>query len=92
VRWVRWWYLWFLSQKQKETTTVTSEETVYHQRVRMLAHAIETGNVTATCRVFGVSPKTFHKWRNIAAMKRPGIGDCRPRARWSTLRALPASP
>lgn len=50
----------------KGTTTVTSEEIVYHQRVRMLAHAVETGNVTETCRVFGVSTKTFHKWRNVA--------------------------
>ena len=46
---------------------MTSEEIVYHQRVRMLAHAVETGNVTATCEVFGVSTKTFHKWRNVAA-------------------------
>ena len=67
MRWVRWWYLWFLSQTPKGTTTVTSEEIVYHQRVRMLAHAVETGNVTATCEVFGVSTKTFHKWRNVAA-------------------------
>lgn len=46
---------------------MTSEEIVYHHRVRMLAHAVESGNVTETCRVFGVSTKTFHKWRNIAA-------------------------
>jgi transposase InsO family protein len=67
VRWARWWYLWFFLQFHERTTTVTSEEIVYHQRVRMLAHAVETGNVTATCRVFGVSTKTFHKWRNAAA-------------------------
>ena len=23
--------------------------------------------MTATCEVFGVSTKTFHKWRNVAA-------------------------
>jgi transposase InsO family protein len=46
---------------------VTSEEIVYHQRVRMLAYAGETGSVAETCRVFGVSTKTFHKWRNVAA-------------------------
>ena len=67
MRWIRWWYLWFLSQTPKGTTTVTSEQIVYHQRVRMLAHAVETGNIAETCRVFGVSTKTFHKWRNVAA-------------------------
>ena len=33
----------------------------------MLAHAVESGNIAETCRVFGVSTKTFHKWRTVAA-------------------------
>jgi len=40
---------------------------VYQQRVRMLAHSAETGNVAETCRTFGISRKTFYKWRNAAA-------------------------
>ena len=46
---------------------MTSDEIVYQHRVLVLDHARESGNVTATCRVFGVSPKTFYKWRNRAA-------------------------
>ena len=93
MRWVRWWYLWFLSQTPKGTTTVTSEQIVYHQRVRMLAHAVETGNIAETCRVFGVSTKTFHKWRNVAAKyglealwpkkKRAPVGGCERSAGWA---------
>ena len=67
MRWVRWWNLWFLLQIHEGTTTVTSDQIVYQQRVRMLDHARATGNVAATCRTFGVSEKTFYKWRNVAA-------------------------
>jgi transposase-like protein len=35
--------------------------------VRVLDHAERTGNVAETCRVFGVSRKTFSEWRNRAA-------------------------
>jgi len=34
----------------------------------MLDHALVTQNVSETCRVFGISRKTFYKWRNVAAM------------------------
>ena len=34
--------------------------------MRVLAHSTETGNVAETCRTFGVSRKTFYKWRNVA--------------------------
>ena len=47
---------------------MTSDQIVYHQRVRVLAHARESGNVAETCRVFGVSRKTFYKWRNTAEL------------------------
>ena len=50
------------------TTTVTSDQIVYHQRVRVLAHSRESGNVAETCRVFGISRKTFYKWRNAAEL------------------------
>lgn len=63
----RWWILWFLLQTHKGTTTVTSDEIVYQQRVRVLDHARVSGNVAATCRIFGISSKTFYKWRNLAA-------------------------
>ena len=56
------------SKEPKEPTTVTSDQIVYQQRVRVLAHSRETGNVAATCRVFGISRKTFYKWRNTASL------------------------
>jgi len=81
VRWARWWNLWFFLQTHEGTTTVTSEEIVYHQRVRMLDHARVSQNVSETCRVFGVSRKTFYKWRNIAAIY--GLAALWPKAKRS---------
>ena len=46
---------------------MTSDQIVYQQRVRALDHARNSGNVAVTCRTFGISPKTFYKWRNTAA-------------------------
>jgi hypothetical protein len=40
---------------------------VYSQRVLAVDHARNSGNVAATCRTFGTSPKTFYTWRNTAA-------------------------
>jgi len=45
---------------------VTPAEISYHRRVRVLEHAKQTGNVAATCRIFGVSRKTFYEWRHRA--------------------------
>jgi hypothetical protein len=50
--------------------TVTPTEIIYHRRVRALDHAKATGNVAETCRVFGVSRKTFYEWRNEVWMER----------------------
>ena len=55
------------STEPKEPTTVTSDQIVYQQRVRALDHARTSGNVAQTCRTFGISRKTFYKWRNTAA-------------------------
>lgn len=35
-----------------------------HWRLKLLAAAQQAGNVARTCRHFGVSRKTFYKWRN----------------------------
>jgi transposase-like protein len=32
-------------------------------RLKLLSHAEETGNVSLTCRYFGLSRKTFYKWK-----------------------------
>jgi hypothetical protein len=54
------------STDPEEPITVTPAEIIYHRRVRVLEHAAETGNVSATCRTFGVSRTRFYEWRNLA--------------------------
>jgi transposase InsO family protein len=45
-------------------------------RLRVLRHASESGSVVATCRYFGLSRKTFYKWRGrCAAHGEAGLGD-----------------
>ena len=46
---------------------MTRDEIIYHRRVRVLEHAKKTGNVSETCRIFGISRKTFYEWQNTAA-------------------------
>jgi hypothetical protein len=49
-----------------EHITVTRDQIIYERRVRVLEQAAESGNVAATCRVFGISRKTFYEWRGVA--------------------------
>jgi transposase InsO family protein len=58
---------------------VTSDQIVYQHRVRVLAHSRETGNVAETCRTFGISRKTFYKWRHAA--EQYGLDALWPKAR-----------
>jgi len=58
---------------------VTSDEIVHQFRARVLAHADATGNVAETCRVFGISRKSFYKWR--AAVERYGLEALTPKSR-----------
>lgn len=46
---------------------MTPVEIIYQRRVRVLEHAGESGNVSATCRLFGISRKAFYEWRNLGA-------------------------
>lgn len=45
---------------------MTPGQIIYQRRVRVLDHARQSGNVSATCRLFGVSRKSFYAWRNTA--------------------------
>ncbi len=47
--------------------------------MRVLEHAAETGNVSATCRTFGVSRTRFYEWRSMA--ERYGIEALMPKGR-----------
>ena len=56
-----------LLTEPKESITVTPAEIIYHRRLRVLEHAEKSGNVAATCRLFGISRTRFYQWRNRAA-------------------------
>ena len=38
---------------------MTPGEIIYQRRLRVLEHAAASGNVSETCRLFGVSRKSF---------------------------------
>lgn len=58
---------------------MTPTEIIYHRRLRVLEHAAKTGNVAETCRVFGISRKTFYEWKAMA--ERYGLEALVPKAR-----------
>lgn len=58
---------------------MTPTEIIYRRRLRALDHAKQTGNVAETCRVFGISRKTFYEWRGLA--ERYGLEALVPKAR-----------
>ena len=58
---------------------MTHDEIIYQRRVRVLDHAAASGNVAETCRIFGISRKTFYVWRNVA--ERYGLEALMPKAR-----------
>jgi transposase InsO family protein len=60
-------------------TTVTRDKIIYQRRVQVLAHAAKTGNVSETCRVFGISRTRFYEWQRAA--ERYGLEALMPKAR-----------
>lgn len=58
---------------------MTRDEIIYHRRVRVLEHAAETGNVSLTCRTFGVSRTRFYEWQALA--ERYGVEALMPKDR-----------
>ncbi len=45
---------------------MTPDDVLYRFRQRTLALAEELGNVRAACRVMGIHPSTFYRWRRDA--------------------------
>lgn len=58
---------------------MTPIDIVHQRRVAAVTHAVEGGNISATARVFGVSRKTIHQWRNLA--QDHGMEALRPKER-----------
>ncbi|MFZ0251479.1 MAG: helix-turn-helix domain-containing protein [Acidimicrobiales bacterium] len=60
---------------------MTSDDALYKYRLRVFALAGELGNVQAACRIMGVHPSTYYRWRRQTL--RYGLEILRPRERRS---------
>jgi transposase InsO family protein len=56
---------------------VTPEESLLGFRVRVMQHAERSGNVSQTCRLFGLSRTRFYEWRPL--WRRYGVDGLRPK-------------
>ncbi len=64
---------------------MTPAEIIYHRRLAVLDHAARCGNVSETCRTFGVSRTRYYEWKNTA--DRYGLDALMPKARRKPLMA-----
>src|SRR6266540_3291234 len=62
----------------EESTAMNPSQIIFHRRVRVLEHAAKT-SVAEAHRVFGVSRKTIHDWKRVAAAY--GLHALMPKAR-----------
>jgi transposase InsO family protein len=58
---------------------VVNDDVLYGFRLRLFSLAEELGNVRAACRIFGIHPSTYYRWR--APVLRSGLEMLRPRER-----------
>ena len=58
---------------------MVNDDVLYGFRLRLLSLAGELGNVRAACRIFGVHPSTYYRWRG--PVLRSGLDMLRPRER-----------
>lgn len=58
---------------------MTNDDALFRYRLRVMATAVELGNVRATCRMFGIHHSTFYRWK--ALVDRHGLEMLRPRER-----------
>ncbi len=58
---------------------MTDDDALFRFRVRVFGVAQELGNVRAACRMFGIHPSTFYRWRR--QLLRSGMESLRPRER-----------
>jgi transposase-like protein len=59
-----------LPTEQKENAVVTSDDALDKFRLRVFALAGELDNVQAACRIMGVHPSTYYRWRTPRLMSR----------------------
>jgi len=58
---------------------VVTDDVLYGFRLRLFSLAAELGNVRQACRIFGVHPSTYYRWRG--PVLRSGLEMLRPRER-----------
>jgi transposase InsO family protein len=58
---------------------VVNDDVLYSFRLRLFSLAEELGNVRAACRIFGIHPSTYYRWRG--PVLRSGLEMLRPRER-----------
>jgi transposase InsO family protein len=58
---------------------VTPAEIIYQRRLAVLDHAARCGNISETCRTFGVSRTRYYEWKKLA--ERYGTEALLPKAR-----------
>jgi transposase InsO family protein len=58
---------------------VVNDDVLYGFRLRLFSLAEELGNVRAACRIFGIHPSTYYRWRG--PVLRSGLEMLRPRER-----------
>ena len=52
-----------------DVSSVTDDQREIRRKLRVLAHAEASGNVSRTCRYFGVGRATFYRWRTAYRAK-----------------------
>ena len=58
---------------------MVNDDVLFGFRLRLFSLAAELGNVRAACRIFGIHPSTYYRWR--APVLRSGLEMLRPRER-----------
>lgn len=58
---------------------MVNDDVLYRFRLRLFSLAAELGNVRAACRLMGVHPSTYYRWRG--PVLRSGLEMLRPRER-----------
>ena len=58
---------------------MVNDDVLYGFRLRLFSLAEELGNVRAACRIFGIHPSTYYRWR--VPVLRSGLEMLRPRER-----------
>ncbi len=67
-----------------------TDETIVKHKIKVLSYAVEIGNASKTCRYFGISRDTFHRWkREYAKHGEKGLINSKPCPENPSVRVAP---